>query len=104
MSLKLFSPVQIGQLKLSHRVVLAPMTRLRTDPATLAVRTPLVPEYYAQRAKIPGSLIIAEGTIISEKAGGFPSAPGIYTDAQIAAWKEVCCHFPSVDAKNLILY
>ncbi|KAF9019183.1 FMN-linked oxidoreductase [Hymenopellis radicata] len=89
MASKLFAPVKVGQLQLSHRVVLAPLTRLRTNLATQAVHVPLVPEYYAQRGKIPGTLLITEGTCIAEKAGGFPAVPGIFSDIQIAAWKEV---------------
>ncbi len=66
------------------------MTRLRTNMATQAVHVPLVPEYYVQRGKIPGTLLITEGTCIAEKAGGLPAVPGVFSDVQIAAWKEVC--------------
>lgn len=56
-SSKLFTPLRIGDMHLSHRVIMAPLTRRRC-PAGLP--TPLVAEYYAQRAT-PGGLIISEG-------------------------------------------
>jgi NADPH2 dehydrogenase len=84
---KLFDPVKIGDLKLQHRVVLAPLTRLRADEE--GVDGPLSLEYYTQRASTPGTLLISESTSISEAASGFPGMPGIYSDAQIEAWKKV---------------
>jgi NADPH2 dehydrogenase len=49
----------------------------------------MVAEYYAQRASVPGTLLITEATFISPRAGGAANVPGIYTSSQIAAWKEV---------------
>ncbi len=46
-------------------------------------------EYYAQRASYPGTLLISDATIISQAAGGIPNVPGIYSEAQIAAWKKI---------------
>lgn len=66
---------------------MAPLTRQRADDNH--VPTPLMVEYYAQRASTPGTLIIAEGTLIAGKAGGHPNAPGIYIEEQVAAWKRV---------------
>jgi N-ethylmaleimide reductase len=65
----LFSPLTIGPHHLKHRVVMAPLTRMRADKETLAPR-PLNADYYAQRAT-PGGLIIAEATPVrqSERAG-----------------------------------
>ena len=54
---KLFSPIRIGDLTLSHRVVMAPLGRLRATAQN--VSTPLMAEYYAQRASTPGTFIIA---------------------------------------------
>lgn len=82
----LFKPVRVGRLTLQHRVVLAPMTRLRGYAS--CVPGPYVASYYSQRASTPGSLLIAESTIISHNAGGKPHATGIYTDTQIQAWKK----------------
>ena len=50
---------------------------------------PLVREYYEQRASVPGTLLITEGTFISQRAGGFNNVPGIFNQDQINAWKEV---------------
>ena len=67
---------------------MAPLTRMRaTDDRVL---TPLMKEYYGQRASVPGTLIITEGTFISPAAaGGFPNAPGIWNNEQIAAWETI---------------
>ena len=83
----LFSPIQVGDIKLGHRVVLAPLTRYRASDAH--VPTDLVVEYYKQRASVPGTLLISEATFISPESSGMPNAPGIWNDAQIAAWKKV---------------
>ena len=95
---QLFEPIQIGDISLKHRVVLAPMTRIRADEATLAP-TELTALYYAQRAS-PGGLLITEAVHISPEAtpvwsiyprvaevGGH--VPGIWTEAQMQAWKTV---------------
>jgi len=66
---------------------MAPLTRFRADDNNVPL--PFVKEYYQQRASTPGTLIISEGTFISARAGLYAHAPGIYTDAQIKAWKEV---------------
>lgn len=83
---KLLSPVQVGPLSLSHRVVLAPMTRLRSDsddsPSAMMV------EYYRQRAS-EGGLLITESAHPSYDSRGYLGAPGIYTDAHVAAWRNV---------------
>ncbi|ETS77253.1 hypothetical protein PFICI_11127 [Pestalotiopsis fici W106-1] len=84
---KLLTPLRLGRVTLNHRVALAPMTRTRTDDKQTPL--PSVKEYYGQRASVPGTLLITEGTIISPEHGGYPNIPGIYTDSQIAAWKEV---------------
>ena len=83
----LFQPIQVGDAKLAHRVVLAPLTRFRNDDAH--VPTDLSLEYYTQRASVPGTLLITEGTFISPAASGMSNVPGIWDDAQIAAWKKV---------------
>ncbi|KAI0734104.1 FMN-linked oxidoreductase [Irpex lacteus] len=85
---KLFTPIKVGHCLLQHRVVLPPLTRLRADDNHVPIKE-LVVEHYAQRAAVPGTLLIAEGTLISAKAGGWPNIPGIWSDAQLAVWKEV---------------
>lgn len=74
-------------MTLQQRIAMAPMTRLRAD--TKHIPLPFVKEYYQQRAAIPGTLLVTEATVISPRHGGYPNVPGIYTDEQITAWKEV---------------
>ncbi|KAJ8514227.1 hypothetical protein ONZ45_g8225 [Pleurotus djamor] len=84
---KLFQPITLGSLQLNHRIVLAPLTRVRADSNHVPAPT-IVRDYYAQRASTPGTLLITEGTFIAHKAAGYTNVPGIWSDAQIAAWKE----------------
>jgi NADPH2 dehydrogenase len=84
---KLFSPVKVGSVELKHRVVLAPLTRLRADEGT-AVPATYAAEYYAQRSS-DGGLLISEGAFIAHEAGGIARVPGIYSPEQIAAWKVI---------------
>lgn len=84
---KLFTPFKLGEHTLQHRIVLAPLTRFRADDSH--VHTDMGVEYYAQRASVAGTFMLTEGTFIAAKAGGLPNAPGIWSDAQVAAWKKV---------------
>ncbi|OEZ98491.1 alkene reductase [Duganella sp. HH101] len=83
---KLMSPVAIGPYTFNHRVVLAPLTRMRAEAG--ARPGPLMAEYYAQRAS-QGGLLIGEATIAAENGNGYLGAPGLYDDSQIAGWKLV---------------
>ncbi|KAL4947342.1 FMN-linked oxidoreductase [Aspergillus filifer] len=84
----LFTPVKMGSTTLQHRIAMAPLTRLRATPTRIP--TPLMKDYYAQRASVPGTLLITEGTLVSHAAsGGFPCAPGLWRDDQVRAWKEI---------------
>jgi len=83
---KLFTPTQVGPYKLSHRVVMAPLTRMRSDPGDIP--SDLMVEYYTQRAS-KGGLIISEATPVSTRGNGYAGAPGIYSDIQIAGWQRV---------------
>ncbi|KAJ5293776.1 hypothetical protein PENANT_c002G05061 [Penicillium antarcticum] len=96
---KLFQPLQIGQTTLSHRVVMAPLTRLRAD--SFHAPLPISKTYYEQRASVPGTLLIAEATLISPSSGGIPNGPGIYTESQVQAWKEIT---DAVHAKGSYIY
>ncbi|MCU1291552.1 MAG: N-ethylmaleimide reductase [Bryobacterales bacterium] len=81
----LMSPLRVGDLQLSHRVVLAPLTRLRsTQPGD--VPNALNATYYQQRAS-EGGLLISEATQISLLGKGYPAAPGIHSGEQIEGWK-----------------
>ena len=79
----LFSPVEVGPLKLHNRVVMAPLTRSRAGPGN--VPTQLNALYYAQRAS--AGLIIAEATQIAPEGQGYISTPGIHSREQIEGWK-----------------
>jgi N-ethylmaleimide reductase len=84
---KLFSPIRIGAIDLSHRIVLAPLTRMRADlPGNLP--NELMATYYSQRAS-QGGLMIAEATFISPTGNGGYASPGIFTDAQVAGWRKI---------------
>ena len=83
----LFSPLKVGPYQLQHRLALAPLTRMRAAKPSLAPR-PLNAEYYAQRAT-PGGLLIAEASPVTATGFGSPGVPGIYTEQQIAGWREV---------------
>lgn len=84
---KVFTPIKVGRMQLPHRIAMAPLTRFRADDFHIPL--PFVKEYYAQRAAVPGSLLITEATFIAPNAGGYPNIPGIYSPEQIKAWKEV---------------
>jgi N-ethylmaleimide reductase len=80
----LFAPVQLGRYTLPNRIVMAPMTRLR---AVGSIPTPLMAEYYGQRAS--AGLIVTECTMISPLSHGYINCPGIYSPAQVSAWRQV---------------
>jgi N-ethylmaleimide reductase len=81
----LLSPLTAGALQLPNRVLMAPLTRCRADADHNP--TPLMAEYYAQRAS--AGLIIAEATMVMEGNSSFWMEPGIYSDAQVQGWKAV---------------
>ena len=84
---KLFTPLRLGSITLDHRVVMAPLTRLRSrDPGEVPYALNAV--YYGQRASA-GGLIITEATAVSPAARGYPGAPGIYSPEQVAGWGRV---------------
>ncbi|MBR7888802.1 alkene reductase [Marinomonas sp. A79] len=78
----LFSPVQLGDVALANRFVMAPLTRTRA-PGHLP--NALMAEYYGQRAST--GLIITECTMVTEDTSAFGDDPGIYSQAQIDGWK-----------------
>ena len=80
----LFDTVQAGDLRLANRIVMAPLTRNRAPDA---IPTPLMAEYYAQRAT--AGLLITEATAISHQAQGYADVPGLYGTEQLDGWKKV---------------
>lgn len=85
----LFKPIQIGDIKLNHRAVMPPLTRLKADPVGHIPNKDWTAEYYDQRSQYPGSLIITEATYISAQAGGYENAPGIWSQEQINEWTKI---------------
>ena len=80
----LFSPLHLGAYDLKHRVVMAPLTRMRaSQPGD--VPNALNAEYYRQRAS-DGGLIISEATQVMPEGKGYPQTPGIYSEAQVLGW------------------
>jgi len=95
----LFSPLQVGPYRLLHRVVMAPLTRMRADRSSFAPRA-LNAEYYGQRAT-PGGLIIAEASPVMPTGRGNPATPGIYSDQQVKGWRGVV---DAVHAKGGLIF
>ncbi|OZE87174.1 alkene reductase [Rhodococcus sp. 15-649-1-2] len=83
--MKLFSPLTLGALDLENRLVMAPLTRVRSGRD--GVPGPLVVEHYRQRSSL--GLIVTEGTYPSHAGQGFPGQPGLVTPEQIDGWKNV---------------
>jgi N-ethylmaleimide reductase len=81
----LFSPVALGDLQLANRVVMAPLTRMRSGAS--GVPGDLVVEHYRQRAGV--GLIITEGTYPNHESQAFVGQPGIVTDEQVEGWRRV---------------
>jgi N-ethylmaleimide reductase len=83
----LFSPLRLGTYHLSHRIVMAPLTRMRAgQPGN--VPSELNAQYYAKRATA-GGLVITEATQISPRGQGYPATPGIHSQQQVAGWRLV---------------
>jgi N-ethylmaleimide reductase len=82
----LFDPLRLGDTTIKNRVVMAPLTRMRSkQPGNIPQE--LNATYYAQRAS--AGLIIAEATQVSQQGQGYPGTPGIYSDEQVAGWQLV---------------
>jgi N-ethylmaleimide reductase len=82
----LLEKYQLGDLQLKNKIVMSSLTRGRATNAEL-IPTPLMAEYYAQRAS--AGLILSEGTWVNSKSIGFINVPGIYTEQQVEGWKLV---------------
>ncbi|PWA60788.1 Aldolase-type TIM barrel [Artemisia annua] len=84
-SIPLLTPYKMGEFNLSHRVVLAPLTRNRSYGN---VPQPHAALYYSQRTT-EGGLLITEATGVSNTAQGYPETPGIWTKEHVEAWKPI---------------
>ncbi|KAG6659211.1 hypothetical protein CIPAW_03G018000 [Carya illinoinensis] len=96
-AIPLLTPYKMGKFNLSHRVVLAPLTRSRSFGN---VPQPHAILYYSQRTS-RGGLLIAEATGVSNTAQGYPETPGIWTKEQVEAWKPIV---DAVHAKGGIFF
>jgi N-ethylmaleimide reductase len=82
----LFDPITVGDVTLKNRVIMAPLTRMRSkQPGNIPHE--LNAKYYQQRAS--AGLIISEATQVSQQGQGYPGTPGIHSDDQVAGWKKV---------------
>lgn len=81
----LFSPVRFGAFDLANRVVMSSLTRCRAGVGN--VPTPLMAEYYRQRASV--GLILTEASPVCAAGHGYPRTPGIHTPEQVAGWRRV---------------
>ena len=80
----LFDPLKLGDITLTNRIIMAPLTRMRSkQPGNIPYA--LNAKYYAQRAG--AGLIISEATQISQQGQGYPGTPGIHSSEQVAGWK-----------------
>ncbi|EIW75438.1 FMN-linked oxidoreductase [Coniophora puteana RWD-64-598 SS2] len=96
---KLFQPLKVGRMDLQHRVVLAPLTRVRNHANH--VPGPELTTYYAQRGSTPGTLLVSEATYVAPQAKGTPFAPGIWNEEQKEGWKHIT---DAVHAKGSFIY
>jgi len=81
----LFDPIRLGAIEAPNRILMAPLTRGRATNGH--VPTPLMGEYYSQRAS--AGLIITEATGISQQGLGWPNAPGLWSEEQASGWKPI---------------
>jgi N-ethylmaleimide reductase len=86
-NIELFTPMQLGDIVLSHRIVMAPMTRIRANTVTSSA-SQIMAIYYSQRAT-SGGLIITEASHINPQVQPIHISPGIYNETQIQDWQHV---------------
>src|SRR5476651_295963 len=79
----IFDPIKLGDLELSNRIIMAPLTRCRADAGR--VPNAMMAEYYAQRAT--AGLILSEATSVDPMGVGYPDTPGIWSSQQVEGWK-----------------
>jgi len=81
----LIEPLKVGDLNLPNRIILAPLTRCRSDEGR--VPNAMMVEYYVQRAS--AGMILSEATSVSPQGVGYPDTPGIWSEEQVEGWKKV---------------
>jgi 2,4-dienoyl-CoA reductase-like NADH-dependent reductase (Old Yellow Enzyme family) len=82
---QLFAPLQAGELALPNRIVMSPLTRCRAIEDRRPNR--LMRDYYVQRAS--AGLILTEATAVTPQGVGYPHTPGIWSEEQVAGWREI---------------
>ena len=93
----LFDPVQLGELQLTNRIIMSPLTRCRAEDR---VPNDLMVEYYRQRAS--AGLILTEATSVDPIGVGYPNTPGIWSAQQVAGWKKVTHAVHSAGGKIIL--
>jgi 2,4-dienoyl-CoA reductase-like NADH-dependent reductase (Old Yellow Enzyme family) len=84
-TLKLLEPLSLGELRLTNRVFMAPLTRCRASAGR--VPNAMMRDYYVQRAS--AGLILSEATSVTAMGVGYPNTPGIWSPEQTAGWKQI---------------
>ncbi|CAL9727567.1 NADPH dehydrogenase 2 [Monosporozyma unispora] len=97
----LFKPVKIGEMELSHRAIMPPMARMRASFPGFIPNEEWGPEYYDQRSQYPGTFLITCATTISNRAGGYPNSPGLWTEEQMDGWSKI---FEKVHQNKSFIY
>ncbi|MBV8426668.1 MAG: alkene reductase [Hyphomicrobiales bacterium] len=82
----LFDPVDLGDLRLPNRILMAPLTRCRAS-GDGRVPNAIMRDYYTQRAS--AGLILSEATSVTPMGVGYPRTPGIWSKEQVAGWKKI---------------
>ncbi|GAA6002965.1 hypothetical protein JCM10207_001922 [Rhodosporidiobolus poonsookiae] len=95
----IFKPLKVGNLTLSTRVVMAPMTRIRADEKHVVHDVHAT--YYSQRGSTPGTLVLSEATLANPSTGVMGNVPGIFTDEQVQGWRKVV---DAVHAKGSFIF
>lgn len=85
--MSLFEPLNVGELRLPHRILMAPLTRCRCTGADGRTPNDLMREYYVQRAS--AGLIFTEATSVDPMGVGYPNTPGIWSQAHVEGWKRI---------------
>ncbi|KAM6511870.1 hypothetical protein FALCPG4_016861 [Fusarium falciforme] len=95
----LWKPLKLGNVTLTHRIALAPLTRLRNDEEHLPMD--IMTQYYTDRASTPGTLLVSEATGVSKTAEAAPHTPGISSPEQVAAWGRI---YNAIHAKGCFIF
>lgn len=84
---KVFNPIKVGNIELSHRIALPSLTRLRASVDNIPSDLNL--KYYDDRSQTPGTLVMTEGLVVSPELGTIRHVAGIFSDKQVEAWKRI---------------